>query len=519
MQSDAFTGRPTARYASKRQELPRDVPARQFVECECNSPGEQSLKDDLDPFALGHVAVPQLLLQGKEACAVEQLPEIVRDLHQEIDVATDARLVAEIVLEAVAAVLLHMKAGLYVPASPPPLADVVRILQAGDVEARCELSFVRCTVSVVLGHPDDIEHMPVVRAFRDLHAGCPREPTALDPLPLRVMTDKAPGVRQILLHQVMRIREGLGRAPLLEGEDVLPAVTFAQLHDRLAGVEPVSKNADAEVWERRLEHGREAQEPVVLAVLLLVLVLVMPRLDRHGHNRVGGAPRRHQLRLEDIAVGSVAKPLAATDSLLLRPVDRNDEKPAEARTVEKLQSDHVADDVHERLLEHRRASPREEVAAAERAGSRLRHTLRPQPLIGELQDRVGVVRIVAVRVHRVPRPVTEQEPDDECPQECPPLVEAPLHVPRLADSIEERVQNLAEPGEERRQPFERRVAVRHFRRGAPDALPPAPSTGFATVLRPVRAVIASTSSPRAISLNSFSSRFASAQFADHAATS
>ena len=59
----------------------------------------------------------------------------------------------------------------------------------------------------------------------------------------------------------------------------------------------------------------------------------------------------------------------------------------------------------------------------------------------------------------------------------------------------------------------------HVGEDGPGALSPAPSTGFATVLRPVRAVIASTSSPRAISLNSFSSRFASAQFADHAATS
>ncbi|MCQ2389917.1 MAG: hypothetical protein MJ240_00725, partial [Kiritimatiellae bacterium] len=38
----------------------------------------------------------------------------------------------------------------------------------------------------------------------------------------------------------------------------------------------------------------------------------------------------------------------------------------------------------------------------------------------------------------------------------------------------------------------------HFRRGPPDALPCAPLPGFATVLRPVLAVIASTSSARAI---------------------
>ena len=94
-----------------------------------------------------------------------------------------------------------------------------------------------------------------------------------------------------------------------------------------------------------------------------------------------------------------------------------------------------------------------------------------------------------------------------------------IYVPRLADAVEKRVEDLAEAGEEGDQPFERRVAVGHFRRGPPDALPFAPLPGFATVLRPVLAVIASTSSARAIALISLSRRFASAQFADHAATS
>ena len=98
-------GRPTARCDSKRQELARDVPAGQFVEREGDPPGDQLLKDDLHPLPLGHVAVLPLLLQGQEAGAVEQLPEVVRDLHQEVDVAAHAGLVAEVVLEAVAAVL------------------------------------------------------------------------------------------------------------------------------------------------------------------------------------------------------------------------------------------------------------------------------------------------------------------------------------------------------------------------------------------------------------------------------
>ena len=116
----------------------------------------------------------------------------MRDLHQEVDVAAHAGLVAEVVLEAVAAVLLHVEAGLNVPAPSPPLADVVRVLQAGDLQACGELPLVGRAVRVVLRHPDDVEHVPVVRAVRDLHAPRPREPTALDPPPLRVMPDKRP---------------------------------------------------------------------------------------------------------------------------------------------------------------------------------------------------------------------------------------------------------------------------------------------------------------------------------------
>ena len=394
-------GRPTTRCDSKRQELARDVPAGQFIEREGDPLGDQLLKDDLHPLPLGHVAVLPLLLQGQEAGAVEQLPEVVRDLHQEVDVAAHAGLVAEVVLEAVAAVLLHVEAGLDVPAPSPPLADVVRVLQAGDLQACGELPLVGRAVRVVLRHPDDVEHVPVVRALRDLHAPRPREPTARDPPPLRVMPDKRPRVRRGLLHQVLRLGEGCRRAPLLEGEDVLPAVALAQLHDRPAGVEPVPEYADAEMRERGLQQWREAQEPAVLAVLLLVIVPVVPGLDRHGHDRVGRAPGRHQLRLEDVAVGPVPEPPAAADALLLRPVDRDDEKPAEPRVLEELQPDHVRDDVHERLLEDRRAPPREEVAAAERAGRGLPLPLRPEALAGQLQDRVGVLRVVAVRVHRV----------------------------------------------------------------------------------------------------------------------
>ena len=72
----------------------------------------------------------------------------MRDLHQEVDVAAHAGLVAEVVLEAVAAVLLHVEAGLNVPAPSPPLADVVRVLQAGDLQACGELPLVEAPLHV-----------------------------------------------------------------------------------------------------------------------------------------------------------------------------------------------------------------------------------------------------------------------------------------------------------------------------------------------------------------------------------
>ena len=67
----------------------------------------------------------------------------------------------------------------------------------------------------------------------------------------------------------------------------------------------------------------------------------------------------------------------------------------------------------------------------------------------------------------------------------------------LKDAVEKRVEDLSEAGEEGGQPFERRVAVGHFRRGPPDAPPFAPLPCFTTVLHPILSVIASTSSARA----------------------
>ena len=229
--------------------------------------------------------------------------------------------------------------------------------------------------------------MPCARAARDLDACRPRHRPALDAPAPRVVPDERSGVRRGLLHQVLRVGVGLRGAPLLECEDVVPVVLLAELHQRGAGVEPVAENAYPKVWKRGLQHGGEAKEAMVLAVLLLVLVPVVPGLDRDGHDGVRRPPGRYELRLEDIPVRAVPEPLAAADALLLRPIHRDDEKSAEPRVVEHLQPHHVRHDVHERLFEDRRASARKVVADAQRAGSGPLLALDPPALPRELVHR------------------------------------------------------------------------------------------------------------------------------------
>ena len=219
-------------------------------------------------------------LQRTEASAVEQLPQVVRDLHQEVDVAARPRLVAEVVLQAVPAVLLDVEARFYPPAPTPPHPDCVGFPDVPDFETRGELAFVGRSVAVVLHHPHDVEHMPFVASPRDLDARRPRHGAAFDALPVRIVPDERPRIRRVLLHQVLRIGVRPRRAPPLEGEYVLPAVLLAEVHQRGAGVKPVAEDAYPEARERRLQHWREPEEPTVLAVLLLVLVPVVPGLDR-----------------------------------------------------------------------------------------------------------------------------------------------------------------------------------------------------------------------------------------------
>ena len=240
----------------------------------------------------------------------------------------------------------------------------------------------------------------------------------------------------------------------------------------------------------------------------------MPGLDRHRHDGVRRPPRRYELRLQDVPVRAVPEPLAAADAFLLRPVHRDGEEAPESRAVEHLQPHHVRHDVHERLLENRRAAAREVVAYALRARRRPLLAFDPPVLLRELVHRVRPALVVAQRVHRVARPQPPEEAENERPEERPPLVQALRPVPHLADAVECWVQDPAEPGQKARQLLERLSAVRRFR--GPAACPP---TGVATVLLPVLSAIAATSSDRAISLISFMSRFASAHLADQSATS
>ena len=327
------------------------------------------------------------------------------------------------------------------------------------------------------------------------------------------MPDELARVRRVLLHQVARLRVGPRRAPLLEGEDVVPSILLAQLHQRGAGIEPVAEDAHAKVRERRLQHWRKPQEAVVLAVLLLVLVSVVPWLYGDRHDGVGGAPRGYQLRLQDIPVGAVAKPPAAADPLLLRAVHRDGEHAPEPRAVEHLEPHHVRHDVHKRLFEHRGAAARQVVADAERAWGRAPFAFDPPVLPRELVHRVGPALVVAQGVDGVARAHPPEEPQDERPEERPPLVEALRGIPFLAYPVEQGVQYPAEARKESGQLFERLFAVRRFRR------PPAGALARMTVFLPVLSVIASTSSARATSLISFRSRFASAHLADQSATS
>ena len=221
----------------------------------------------------------------------------------------------------------------------------------------------------------------------------------------------------------------------------------------------------------------------------------------------------YQLRLKDIPVGSVPQPPAAPDPLLLRAVHRDGEHAPEPRAVEHLEPHHVRHYVHERLFEHRGAAARQVVADAERAGSRAPFAFDPPVLPRELVHRVGPALVVAQGVDRVARAHPTEEPQDERPEERPPLVEAFRGIPFLADPVEQGVHYLAEAREESGQLFESLFAVRRFRG------PPAGALARATVFLPVLSVIAATSSSRASSLISFRRRFASAHLADQSATS
>jgi hypothetical protein len=52
-----------------------------------------------------------------------------------------------------------------------------------------------------------------------------------------------------------------------EGEDVMPAILFAEVEDALAGVEGIAQKNDGKPWEVGLQLRRQSGEGVELAVL------------------------------------------------------------------------------------------------------------------------------------------------------------------------------------------------------------------------------------------------------------
>ena len=84
----------------------------------------EAFTDDGDPFLLRNLAVP--LLQPVEMTQIEYLPKIVRQLHEQIEVPAGSRLVAEIVLQAEAVMLLNLEVVFDVPSLSPPNGQSLR---------------------------------------------------------------------------------------------------------------------------------------------------------------------------------------------------------------------------------------------------------------------------------------------------------------------------------------------------------------------------------------------------------
>ena len=90
----------------------------------------------LHPLELGHF--PAALSQLRDDAGVEHLPEVVRELHEQVEVPAAPPVVAEHVFKPVAVVLFDVEARLDVPPAPPPFHDLRRHIRAVDVVVRGE---------------------------------------------------------------------------------------------------------------------------------------------------------------------------------------------------------------------------------------------------------------------------------------------------------------------------------------------------------------------------------------------
>lgn len=88
------------------------------------------------------------------------------------------------------------------------------------------------------------------------------------------------------------------RSLSFEGEDVMPAILFAEVEDALAGIEGIGQKDDGEPWEVGLQLRRQSGEGVEFAVLFFGVGLgVFDELGGDGKNQ---SACRDELRFQDV---------------------------------------------------------------------------------------------------------------------------------------------------------------------------------------------------------------------------
>ena len=472
---------------------------------------------EVRPVVLRHV--PGCRVQPWEASRLEQLPEVVRQLHEDVEVAAAPPVVAEHVLEAESVVgLLHLEVVLDVPPEPPARHGVGGRFRVPDVEVGGEAppvgglvvyplpAHARAGHAVPLrpfGAAHDVERDPVL-PLSEGDFPCPRQVAyGLPPALLRADGHVA-RVARLEAHQGLGLRVRRRGAPLLEREDVLPAVALADAHHRPAGVERVAHDAYRQAREAPLYPPGEDLEPGELAVDLAVLVEVL--LDGARPERQGDPAGAEQLRLELVPDPRALRAADAPHALLLGGVEREEEVAAVAGRVQELAAHHGAGHAVQGVEEARRRHPTEQVAARLAGGRVKRLSGRPlrEVLPGDAQHALRVLAGVPVAVHAIARPPPKEHPQQDGPGYRARFVRAALFLPEVGNAVECRVEDPAPPGDEGAELPERGLVVRRWRR-----LAPPPGAG-----RP----ISRRNSALWSSLSSRSAAFSSLQFSTHSDT-